>query len=64
MTIKGTKFRHLTIALQLFAGIGLLTASYVTTEQGWTTQLLQAAIHSSQPANQNTLESLKTGHSC
>ncbi len=42
MTIKGTKFRHLTIALQLFAGIGLLTASYMTTE-GWTTQ----------PANQN-----------
>lgn len=64
MTIKGTKFRHFTIALQLFAGFGLLTASYMTTEKGWTAQLLQAAIHSSQPANQNPLENLKAGRSC
>ena len=64
MTIKDTKFRHLTIALQLFAGIGLLTASYVTTEKGWTTQLLQAATHSSQPANQNPLDDLKAGQNC
>ncbi len=59
MNIKDTKFRHLTIALQLFAGISLLTASYMTTEKGWTTQLLQAAIHSTQPAAQNPLENLK-----
>ena len=64
MTIKGTKFRHLILGLQLFAGFGLLTASYVTTDKDWTTQLVQAAINSQQTTNKGGIDILKAGRRC
>ncbi len=43
MSLSHTKLRHVTIALQFIAGVGLLTASYLTTETDWTHQLINAA---------------------
>jgi len=50
MLVQGTKLRRMTITMQLIAGFGLLTASYLTTDKGWANELLGATIHAQQPA--------------
>jgi len=64
MIIQNIKFRPITLALQLVAGISLLTLSYVTTEDNWTNDFLNAAIYKSQPANNNAIENMKAGVNC
>lgn len=46
---KTLGYRHLTLVLQLLAGISLLTLSYFTTEDNWTNDLLEAAIFKTTP---------------
>jgi len=43
MTIQHTKLRLVTIGIQFVAGVGLLTASYFTTDSNWTHQLINTA---------------------
>lgn len=50
MIIKSTKLRRLTLTLQFLAGVALLTASYLTTDQNWTNDFLEAAIPSAHSA--------------
>lgn len=64
MVLKSIKLRRATIGTQLLAGIGLLTASYLTTDSGWTEELLNSAIHSEQPAVNLVLQNMKAGLSC
>ena len=64
MIVQSTKLRRLTIGVQLLAGIGLLTASYLTTEEDWTNEFIEAAIQSEQTATKNALRDLKAGLNC
>ncbi len=45
MAIPNTKLRLATIAIQFAAGVGLLTASYFTTETEWSNKLINATTH-------------------
>lgn len=58
------KLRRLTLGTQLFAGITLLTASYLTTDQGWSNELVNAAIPTAQPATKIEVTTLSTDQSC
>ena len=40
MQVNTGKLRHLILGTQLLAGIGLLTASYMTTDASWSEQLV------------------------
>ncbi len=64
MILQNIQYRHVTLAVQLLAGIALLTASYLTTEQGWATEFLDAAIYKSQPTEMNPLQEMKAGINC
>ena len=64
MIVKSTKLRHLALGTQLFAGVALLTASYLTTESGWGNDVLNAAVHSGQPATNSAINNLKSGLGC
>ena len=41
MQVKSAKLRRFTLGTQFLAGIGLLTASYMTTDADWTEQLVK-----------------------
>ncbi|MFT5452970.1 MAG: hypothetical protein ACI9N9_002468 [Enterobacterales bacterium] len=58
MILKRTKLRHLALGTQFFAGVALLTASYFTTDSGWDKDLLNAAVHSEQPAVDSTIKNV------
>jgi len=68
MIVQSIKLRRLTIGIQLVAGIGLLTASYFTTDEGWASELLKATVYSGQsattPTTNQALLNMKAGHSC
>jgi hypothetical protein len=61
MIVKRTKLRHLALGTQLFAGVALLTASYITTDSGWGKDVLNAAVNSEQPAASSAMKNLKSG---
>ena len=61
MVVKSTKLRKMAIGTQLIAGFGLLTASYMTTESGWSQELINAAVHSEQPTIKAALNTIKFG---
>jgi len=64
MIIQNIKLRHITLALQLLAGVSLLTLSYITTEEDWTNTFLDAAIYKSMPTENGALENMKAGINC
>ena len=64
MKVKSTKLRHLALGTQLFTGMALLTASYLTTDSGWSNDVLNAAVHSEQPAVNSAIKNLKSGVKC
>ena len=64
MVVKSTKLRRLTLGTQLLAGIGLLTASYLTTDSGWTNELLNSAVHQDRPVINAAIKNLKAGIGC
>ena len=64
MIVKSAKLRHLALGTQLFAGVALLTASYLTTDSGWGKDVLNAAIQSEQSAVNSAINNLKAGFSC
>jgi hypothetical protein len=61
MIVKRTKLRHLALGTQLFAGVTLLTASYLTTDSGWGNDVLTAAVQSEQTVVNSAFTSLKAG---
>ena len=63
MFAKTKTLRKFTIGIQLIAGFGLLTASYLTTEQGWSNEL-EAAFYTIDPARTDPIKSLKAGYKC
>ena len=60
MLVQPYKLRRLMIGLQLAVGIMLLTASYITSDQNWTNELLTKTFHSKQQAENSALTNLKT----
>ncbi|PCJ48022.1 MAG: hypothetical protein COA74_10225 [Gammaproteobacteria bacterium] len=64
MVIKSTKLRRFALGTQFIAGIGLLTASYLTTESGWTNQVLNTAVQSELPVVNSAIKNFKSSLSC
>ena len=64
MSVNKLKLRPLTLGVQLLAGFGLLTASYFTTDNGWSNDFVKAAIHTQQPTSKVKIAVLSADLRC